>query len=492
MVAIGVLMLVVILVVVLMTGRRARSGQPAPMPGGPAATPREGRAPSLGAAPAEQLDRWVRAGLLSDAQRAAILAHEAHEQGEGEAFAPVPPERPGRISMVAEALGYLGGVLALSGLALIISRYWPDLATAARLGLSGSVALALAGAGALTDEAREPALARLRGFLWLMATAATGLFAGIVAADVLDSAAQTQVLTGASSIALVSWLMWQGRDRPLQQLTFLGGLVVTAGALMSEVATGGLVGLAVWSAGAALVGLGLRRRTPDPVLTEGVGVIAVAVGAVLAASDWEGRGLLFLVASAFGLLALATLRGVAPERADRVVLGVVGAIALAQGAPAAIGWYSEQAGGITGLVVWAVGAALLAIGARGPVLLPAQTELLGGAGLLGGAALTATDWPGFAHLFGLATAVALVALGTVPGQVILSVVGSVGLLINVPWAISWFFPGEELAPLLIMVSGILIIGLAVAATRMRGRLHEDAGPRRGRPPRGMPLPGGSH
>jgi hypothetical protein len=489
--AIGLLVLVAILAAVLVTGRRVRSSQPAPMPGGLGALPLEAPGPSTGGGTAEQLDRWVRAGLLSDAQRTAILAHEAHGQKTGEALAPVPPG-PGRISTVAEALGYLGGVLALSGLGLIISHYWPDLATAARLGLSGAVAIALAGAGALTEEAREPALARLRGFLWLMATAATGLFAGIVAAEVLDTAAQTQVLAGASSIALVSWLMWQGRDRPLQQLTFLGGLVVTAGALMSEVVTGGPVGLAVWLAGATLVGLGLRRRTPEPVLTEGVGVLAVVVGATMAASDWEGRGLLFLVATAFGLLALATGRGLAPARADRMVLGIVGAFALVQAAPATIGWYSEEAGGITGLAVWAIGATLLAIGARGPVLLPVQTELLGGAGLLGGAALTATDWPGFAHLFGLATAVALVALGTLPGQVVLSVLGSVGLLINVPWAISWFFPGEELAPLLIMVSGILIIGIAVAATRMRGRLHEDAGPRRGPPPRGMPQPGGSH
>jgi hypothetical protein len=64
------------------------------------------------------------------------------------------------------------------------------------------------------------------------------------------------------------------------------------------------------------------------------------------------------------------------------------------------------------------------------------------------------------------------------------VLGSVGLLINVPWAISWFFPGEGRAPLLIMVSGGLIIAVAILLTRMGDRFRRDLGPLRhhGPPP----------
>ena len=46
-------------------------------------------------------------------------------------------------------------------------------------------------------------------------------------------------------------------------------------------------------------------------------------------------------------------------------------------------------------------------------------------------------------------------------------------LVNVPWAISHFFPGENLAPLLIAVSGVLLVVIAVVLTRMGGRFRRE-------------------
>jgi hypothetical protein len=60
-----------------------------------------------------------------------------------------------------------------------------------------------------------------------------------------------------------------------------------------------------------------------------------------------------------------------------------------------------------------------------------------------------------------------------PGQVLLSVLGSIGLLVNVPWAIAWFFPGEGRAAVLLLASGALLVGVAVLLTRMRGRFREE-------------------
>ena len=102
-------------------------------------------------------------------------------------------------------------------------------------------------------------------------------------------------------------------------------------------------------------------------------------------------------------------------------------------------------------------------------------EALGCAALIGGAALTGTQSPGFASLFGVATAIGLVGLGMVPGQVLMSLFGSVGLLINVPWAIAWYFPGQGRAPLLILTSGALILGVAVLLARLGGRFRHDLG-----------------
>ena len=494
--ALGSLLPLVIAAVVYAIVRSTRTRSTGPGPAGRAAgegrvtpSPPDARGPTdaaaSGAGLAADVERWVGAGLVSEEQGAAILSYE-----HGLAAAPVTtaPARRRRIPAVAEALGYLGGVLAISGLGLIVGRYWVDMSLAGRLALSATAAGAFVAAGAMAAEQADPALARLRWALWLAATAATALVAGIVAADGFDAAPETVVLMCAVATTALSAVLWRGRARPVQQLTFLAGVVVATGALAAEAVEGNAIGLAVWATGAAFVGLGLRRRLVEPVLTEAVGAIAVVVGAVITAAD-SGPGLVFLVASAFGLLALATVPGLAAERSDRVVLGLLGAITLAQGAPSTIAWFAEDAAAATGFVTWAVGALLVAIGARGLVRTPIPAQLLGGAGLIGGAALTAAEWQSFGPLFGVATAVALVAAGMLPGRVLLSLLGSLDLLINVPWAIAELFPGEGRAPLLIMVSGAIIIAIAVMLTRAGGRFRTELRGPRSRRPRGGPMPG---
>jgi hypothetical protein len=107
---------------------------------------------------------------------------EGHREGEGEgddmkrthrspsAPSPRAARRTG-VRSVAEALGYLGGMLATIGLVLAVAQYWPDLALAGRLGISAAGAVVLLVAGWLVPEHAEPALARLRWFLWLASTA---------------------------------------------------------------------------------------------------------------------------------------------------------------------------------------------------------------------------------------------------------------------------------------------------------------------------------
>ncbi|MBU6330612.1 MAG: hypothetical protein KGR18_11755, partial [Acidobacteria bacterium] len=84
---------------------------------------------------------------------------------------------------------------------------------------------------------------------------------------------------------------------------------------------------------------------------------------------------------------------------------------------------------------------------------------------------------GFAPLFGLVTAIGLVALGTRPGLSIMSLFGSAALLIDVPWAIHHFYPGRGRTPLLILASGLLILGVAVLLARSGTRMRDEVGPR---------------
>lgn len=429
---------------------------------------------------AEDLARWVSAGLISLEQAEAILAQEHKAR---EAAAPAAGEPlPRRIPAVSEALGYLGGVLVLVGIILVATRSWPDLTIAARLTLSGTVAVVLVVAGALVHENADPAFARLRWSLWSASTAAAAIFAGVLTADSFNATPETVVVFSSGTVALQSGILWWNRERPVQQLALLAGTATFVGAVIAEVAGSGPIGLAVWATGASYVALGIGRRTPLPLLTETAGAATVIVGALVTVGEWAAFGLPFTMFSAFGLLALATTSGAVSDRGDERLLGIIGGVALLQALPSTLAYFSQDAAGLTGLAAWAVGVFLLSVGMRGLVHTPEIAEVLGSAGAIGGAALTAGEWQGFAPVFGIATAVTIVALGMLPGQVLLSLLGSAGLLINVPWAIGHFFPGQGRVPLLIAVSGALIFGVAVLLTRTgspkrRGRTtppaHDD-------------------
>jgi hypothetical protein len=431
------------------------------------------------------LERWRSAGLLGDDQVEAILAHERTHRPlpppSVVAAEPVSPASRRQLPDVSEALGYLGGILALVGMSLLVGRYWSDIALAGRLGLSGGLAVALFGVGLLVPEDREPALRRMRWFLWLVSSAATGVFGGVLAHEVTDGEAVLVAFAVAVAVAVHDVGLWWRRDRPLQQLAFLAAVAVAVGTGVAELTSSGPAGIAVWVVGAVGVGLGLGHLTRLPPLTVLVGAVAVVVGGMVVAESWQAVSLLVSTATAFGLVALAAVRRVPTEPVEQRLLAVVGGVALVSSVPGTIGYFAERAGLVTGLVVWVVGGLLVFVGGRSWVRLPIVATVLGAVGLVGGAALTGIELERVAPLFGVVTALGLIGLGVALDRFALSVVGSIGLLVHVPWAILEWFPGEGRAPLLIMVSGGLIIAIAALLTRTRGRWsHVDGRP--GTPP----------
>ncbi|HEX6419826.1 MAG TPA: DUF2157 domain-containing protein [Acidimicrobiales bacterium] len=409
---------------------------------------------------ASDLARWTDAGLLSDAQASAIVAWESDR-----AAAPPAPPSTSRVPIVAEALGYLGGALGVAGLGLVVARYWPDVPTVARVALSALVALALLAAGALVREQADPALARLRWFLWLGSAGASALAAGVLVADGLGADALAVAAAAGLAVAIHSGPLWWGHVRPLQQAAALGGLAVAAGTALAWLTATGPGGLAVMAVGAGYLAAGLRTSRPVTTLTVAAGAVTVAVGAAVVAGGWEGPGLVLAVLAAFALLAVAAVPGAAPRVADQRTTAVVGAVALTQFVPGAIGYFAQDAGAATGVTTWLVGVALMAVGARRLVRQPQAVEALGALAVLGGAAVTGVQWGAAAPVFGLVSAIALVALGMLPGRVALSLAGTLGLLVNVPWAISRLFPGEGRAPLLILAAGMVLVAISVLLTR---------------------------
>lgn len=445
-------------------------------PAAPTPSSRPSTTPVLGLV--AELDRWRSAGLVTDEQVVAILEHEQARQ-------PLPPPQvatsePAAVARrqlpdVTEALGYLGGVLAIVGMSLLVGRYWSDIPVAGRLGLSGGLAAALFGVGLLVPEDREPALRRMRWFLWLVSSAASAVFGGVLAWELVGDDDLRVPLAAAAAVVLHDAFLWWRRERPLQQFAFLVAAAVALGTGVAHLANDGAAGLAVWVLGGAGVTLGLRHEMPLPRLTLFVGSVTAVVGGMVVVGSWEAVSLVLTVTTAATLLGLAAVRRLPTNETEQRLLALVGGIALISSVPNTLAYFAEQAALTTGLVVWVVGAALVHLGGRPWLRLPVLVSVVGAVALIGGAALTGIDLERVGPLFGVATALALVALGVALDRFVLTIVGSIGLLADVPWAIVAWFPGEGRAPLLIMVSGALILAIAALLTRTRDRFPRLGG-----------------
>jgi len=461
--------LIIVAAVVWFVSQRSRDAQ------SPAddARPRTASEPHARAGVTGELERWVQAGLIAPEESDAIAAFEA-------ARAPSRATRvrrlsSSRVSATAEALGYLGGILAIVGLGLLVARNWSSLPTSAKLALSGAGAVGLLGGGAVV-RGGDPAFARLRAFLWLASSAAAGLFAGDLVYDGLGVTTRASiVLAAAGIVAVESLALWWGRPRALQQLTALVALATTLGAAVATIGSEGWVGVTVWIVGALYVTMGHRRLTSYSLLSEATGSVALVTGCVITVSHWEAFGFTLMPLTGLALLALALVPGLVAQSDDRRLFLVVGIAALLMTGPGSLGYFARDGGLITGVTVWLFGGVCLFLGARKLIFDAPLGEIAGGVLMVVGAAVTGAQFEAVGPVFGLLNALALVALGTIPGQVVLSFLGSIGLLINVPWLILHFFPGEGRAPLLILISGALIVGIALVLSHERGRFHSELG-----------------
>lgn len=385
--------------------------------------------------------------------------------------APTPAHH---VPVVAEALGYIGGILGTVGVVLFASRYWSDAPTAVRLAITGTATAGLVVGGWMVHDDVEPAFMRLRWTLWLAGTVTSGVFAGVLATRVFDvHGARPTVTIVAATMAVVSGALWAGHERPIQQATSLVAACVALGVFVALLTTPALAGATVWAVGVVLVTLGLLHRGTDSLLTLIIGALTALVGALVFGSDVSAIGLPLVCATALALVGLAVMPDAVSSHADRVVCAVVGLLGLSQGGPATVGWFAQDAAIATGVVMWLLGATVLVLAIRRP--LHARTVVQVGAGLLvlGGAAVTGIQSVAVATVFGVATSIGFVGLGLLPGRVLMSLLGSAGLLAFVPWTIAHWFPGEDRAPLLIIVSGALLIGIAVLLARQGGRLRHE-------------------
>lgn len=312
----------------------------------------------------EKLSQWVNAEIITADQAGRIVEFEQAQDAE--------QERP--VPLIVEALGYLGGALAVIAVLILAQEFWADLELWGRLALLGIVSLGLLVAGWVLRDSHLDAVRRLAGFLWLFATIGIAFTVGILWADGFEASEEGAALTGSLAAAVLAFFLWRIRTQSLQQLAFVAAMFST---LVS------LIGVAEW-----------------------------------------------------------------PEE-------------------------------MYGLSIWALGVVWLFL-TWGTIVKPETTGYaLGSILALLGAQVVGVDGNGWPLLLGVVVAAALIVASVSLKQLVLLGLGAAGVFIFVPQLVFHYFGDSLGAPVALLISGIALIGGAVALARLMGEIKEDIAEEKG-------------
>lgn len=277
-----------------------------------------------------QLDRWVAEGLIDAAQAVRIEAAEAARAEQPRPPAAAVPAQVqhaapagSRAPLVAEALGYAGGVLAVAAGFLMVRELWRDIPTGAELAFAAVATVTLAAAGAALHITSHPAFRRLRSALWLMSTASLAAFMGVLGAQVWKFSPASTALVAAAAATAYGAVLWLRTLAMLQHLAVFASaavLVGTAVARLSPDSGRWGPGLGIWAL-SAVWGFAVIRGYLPPRAT---GYFAAGIGLLTGAqfTMQVAAGHALAIATVAGLLAA----GVLLRRAWLVALGAAGVL----------------------------------------------------------------------------------------------------------------------------------------------------------------------
>jgi hypothetical protein len=261
------------------------------------------------------LDGWTARGLIT-AEQADLIRKDASSESKvaGSALTHVSRRR----SLIAEALGYLGGVLIVVAASLFTQQYWSNIPTWGRLALPTTAAVLLLAAGWVVGRQHSALTGRLRAVLWLASTAAAAFALWVVGRYALGWRVEEDIAllvgVGTAAFAGVLWLLHRTF---VQQVALFAALVVTvtAAAVHLEENQPAPTGLALWGLGIIWLALGWGGLLRPRRAVYGLGAGAFLVGAMtmMPAGDW---GYVFALFSVAALVSLAVVLG------DLFMLGI--------------------------------------------------------------------------------------------------------------------------------------------------------------------------
>ncbi len=237
--------------------------------------------------------------------------------------------------IVAEALGYVGGVLVLIGAVTIALTYWGEMGIAGRLAVLFGAAGVLLIAGTAVPARRVQAAHRLRSVCWLLSVVLFGAGVSLLAQDVFRLDDHTGLLSTGCAAVFAGVLWWLHRTVPLQAITVFA-LAMTASSAVYLLPNGFeyLPGLAVWGLGVGWL-----------LLAEGGVIAARRAGTVLGGAAAVISSLFTIGVGWGAVLAIGTAVTLVATGVwlRNLVLLTLGAVAVLLSVPIVVGQYFPNA-----------------------------------------------------------------------------------------------------------------------------------------------------
>lgn len=252
---------------------------------------------------AEDLRRWVNAGLIDANTAAGIGEYETRRKG-GE-----------RVGRGTEAVAYLGAVLVLVALGILATEFWDRIEPWGRFAVGAIVTAVLIAVGWLFGRSSEPAVNRAQTFAWFLSVGAIALTAGVLFGDIIETDAEDTFLWVSLVAAVAALVLWVARPSVLAIVAMAFATWALAIAAISRLDT-----VPNWTFGIAFAGLGvvwflltwggILRPTTAGYAISAIGILMVAIP--------EGNNMPWPL---FGLVGSLALMGLSVRLNQTVLLG---------------------------------------------------------------------------------------------------------------------------------------------------------------------------
>lgn len=209
------------------------------------------------------------------------------------AAGPAAPGEQGRqrVSLLTEAVAYVGAMLLLAGAIAAVGRRWDELGSWGRVGVLAGAAVLFLVAGILVRHVSEPAIQRLAGVVWFLSAACAGGAVGFAASGVYGNTGAVTVLAVGLGVTAYAAALWLARRRAWQNAALFAGLVIAICGTIATIAGGpGPVpvlayALPLWGFRLGWAGLGWRRYVEPIWVTMPCGVILALIAPAPAAGE---------------------------------------------------------------------------------------------------------------------------------------------------------------------------------------------------------------